>query len=105
MLTIIQGESFPIYIALMQDDSPLTPDMIENLKICLGSLKKKLSDGGVTFDETTQRWCVFPTQEETLEMPVGPNNVCCHIKYPDGSVISKNLDGILVKAGCCKEVF
>lgn len=106
MQKIRQGESYPIFINLMQDGYALTPDMVEDLKICIGkTYSQTYRSGGVGFDEETQQWYIIPTQEETLRMPQGSNDVCCHVKYQDGSVQVVIIDRIRVFEACCKEVF
>lgn len=36
MTTIMQGDSYPIYIDLLQDGSPLKPHMIDDLAVYVG---------------------------------------------------------------------
>ena len=106
MITMRQGESYRIYLNLSQNDSVLTPDMIEDLKICIGdTFSKTWKQGGVAFDETQSRWLIFPTQRETLNMREGKSKISCHVKYPDSSVIITEIDILQVLKACCKEVF
>lgn len=104
-MIIKQGESFPIYITLKQDGVILTPDMIQDLKICIGGFHKQYSDGGVRFDDQAQQWWVHPTQAETLAMPEGTERINAHVKYHDGAVCIEQLGTATIRAGCCEEVF
>ena len=106
MITIHQGESCRIFVSLWQDGVALVPEMIEDLKICIGdTFSKTWKQGGVQFDYGENQWCIFPTQQETLAMKRGKKNVCVHVKYLDGSVIIAEIDSVKILESCCKEVF
>lgn len=102
MITIRQGESYPIFVNLTQDGSILTPDLITDMKLCIGdSFHKTYQSGGLAFDKASQRWYIKLTQDETMAMTVGVMVLCCHIKYPDESVIIKDIDMVCITGGCC----
>lgn len=105
-LKIKQGESYPVYIALNQDGETLLPEMIRDLKVCVGSeFSKTYSAGGVKFDTASNRWYIHPTQEETLKLPDESHKVTCHVKYQDGTILIVDVGHILVEGTCCGEVF
>lgn len=92
-MTIRQGDSYPIYIELMQDGDILHPEMVADLEICIGkdgepgkALRKLLSAGAVQFDETTGRWHIHPKQEETLALEKGFYNVEARIRYKNSGM-------------------
>lgn len=106
MITIRQGDSYPIFITLNQDGYVLTPEIVQDIKVCIGeSFHKTYSEGGLQFDPSRNQWYIWPTQEETLAMEEGRSTVCCHIKYHNGSVIAKDIDRVNVTPGCCEEAF
>ena len=105
MITIKQGESYPIYITLKQDGMILTPDLIQDLKICIGDFHKTYRSGGVRFDEQAQQWWIHPSQEDTLSMQAGSEKICAHVKYHSGAVYILELGRANVLPGCCGEVF
>lgn len=106
MITLKQGESYRIYLNLRQDGAPLIPEMVADVKICIGSVwSKTYKSGGVMFDFTKNQWFIFPTQAETLAMKEGRFSLCCHVKYQDSSVIITDLDTIRIVKSCCGEVF
>ena len=85
-MTIMQGDSYPIYMELKQDGKILTPDMVEELEICVGTdgstaLRKLLSEEGALFDENSKCWYIYPTQQETLGLAVGFYYVHARIRY------------------------
>lgn len=45
MTTIMQGDSYPIYIDLLQDGSPLKPHMIDDLAVYVGKSLSKTYSG------------------------------------------------------------
>lgn len=71
-MKIMQGDSYPIYIELSQDGAPLLPEVLDELEICVGeAMRKIMSDGGVQFDEDSNRWYIHPTQQETFALDNG----------------------------------
>lgn len=81
-MTIMKGDSYPIYLELTLDDEVLTPDMIAELEVCVGdALRKCYTEKEVMFDYSSSRWYIWPTQQETLELPQGPYHVVIRIKY------------------------
>lgn len=106
MQKIRQGETYPIFINLVQDRQTLTPDMIADMKVCIGkTFSKTYQTGGVGFYEKTKQWYIFPTQQETLSMPVGNHDLCVHVKYKSGYVLIDTIDRIRVLSACCDDVF
>ena len=101
-MIITQGESYPIYIRLWQDGQTLTPAMISALKVCIGGyLSKTYGSGEVKYDPDQEEWYIWPTEEETLNLPDGSHAVCCHVKYPDGTKLIEQVGRIRVKpCGC-----
>jgi len=102
-MTITQGDTYPIYIDLFQDDQTLTPDLIKDLEICIGkTVHKSHLRGEIQFDAQTQRWWIWPTKDETLALPVGRITAHAHVIYPDGCDYTCNLGVIDVTVGCCR---
>lgn len=102
MITIKQGESKRIFFALKQDGRTLTPELCQDLMICVGcEYSKTYLSGGVKFDSATKRWYIFPTSQETSAMSAGIKEVCSHTKYYDGTLIITELDKMQIKRSCC----
>ena len=102
MTTIMQGDSYPIYIDLLQDGSPLKPHMIDDLAVYVGeSLSKTYSGGGVAFEHTTSRWYIRPTQAESFALEEGVYDVIVRVKYknqPESDVKGEEIDRLRVRA-------
>lgn len=106
MITIRRGESYRIFLNLRQDGVALVPEMIDDLKICIGDgFTKTWKQGGIQFDDGEKQWYIFPTQRETLTLKRGKTPIVCHVKYADASVIIAEIDSVRILDGCCKEVF
>lgn len=105
MIEITQGESFPIYIDLTQDGAILLPEMIVDLKVCLGSFHGTYSGGRVGFDDQTLQWWIQPTAEETMAMEPGTEDICAHIKYSGGNQLTVRLGKARINESCCGEVW
>lgn len=106
MIKIQQGESYPIYITLTQDGVVLTPDLVVDLKVCIGdALSKTYSAGDVKFDEEMEKWYIWPTQQETIALSEDSYSVQCHVKYQDGSLLIVTVGRIHISESCCGEVF
>lgn len=81
-MTIMKGDSYPIYIELVQDNTTLTPEMVAELEVCVGeSLRKLYTQNEVMFDKSSGHWYIWPTQEETLALNDGACFVIVRVKY------------------------
>ena len=94
-MTIMQGDSYPIYIELTQDGDVLTPDQIAELEVCVGDqLRYLYSSGGVSFDKDSNEWMIYPTQQETLGLEIGSHVVMVRVRYQ--SIVSEEVVGLNV---------
>ena len=108
-MTIMQGDSYPIYIDLEQDGLPLTPDMVAEMEVTVGdNLSKLYSKGGVLFDEETDRWYIHPSQKETLTLPADQmHDVIVRIRYKGSipeEVVGLKVGKITVRDGVSEAV-
>lgn len=108
-VTIKQGDSRIIWFNLMVGGVPLTPNMVEDIEIYVGdNLRLTASGGEVTYDTGSQRWFIWPTQEQTFALDEGSHKVEIRRKYKDGAsenVIGYELpDKIKVKSAVSREV-
>lgn len=82
MITLMQGDSYPIYIELRNNNSILEPHMVDDVEICVSDqLRKVYSEDGVGYDSERQKWYIRPGQKETLEMSDGIHEVIARVKY------------------------
>lgn len=79
-MKIMQGDSYPIPVDIMQDGVVVTPEMVEDVEITVGkAIRKVYSAGDITFENNT--WYFLLKQQETFSMS-GSNDVVCRLKYP-----------------------
>lgn len=91
-VTIKQGDSRIIWFNLKVNGATLTPDMIDDIEICVGDdLRMTASGGEVKYDVGTQRWFIWPTQEQTFALDEGNHKVEIRRKYRNGT--SENVIG------------
>lgn len=83
---MMQGDSYVIPINLKLSGNPLTPDMVEDVEVCVGEkLRKTFREGSVGYDTSKQRWYIRPSQEETLGLDVEGYSVIARVKFSNGA--------------------
>lgn len=81
-ITLMQGDSYPVLIDLTQNGVNLTPEMVDDVEICIAEyLRKTYVQDGVGYDTELQKWYIRPTQQETLNLPEGSYDVIARVKY------------------------
>lgn len=107
-MTIMQGDSYTIYLNLTQSGTSLTPDLVDDLEVYIGEeLRKSLSGGGVFFDAEAVMWFIRPTQQETQALEEGTHEVTVRVKYkgqPPSDVMGTVVGRLRVQACVSKEV-
>lgn len=102
---MMQGDSRSLEIKILNsDETVVTEDDISDVEVTVGFLKKKYSDGEVTFDAETNLWTVPLTQEETFKFPPSHVKAQVRVVWPDGSVEGVSLGCINVLDSLSKEV-
>ena len=108
-ITIMQGDSYPIFLNLKQNDAPLTEDYLDDLEVYVGeNLRLTYAEGTVKYDKPSKRWYIWPTQEQTFNMEVGNQEVEIRVKYKTRNTINVKghtiIDKIKVKRAKSREV-
>lgn len=108
-VTIKQGDSYGIFLNLNQSGQTLTPDMVDDIEIYIGeALRFSAVDGGVKFDTSSNRWFIWPTQEQTFTLEEGTHKVEIRVKFKNANkpnVKGHDLsDKIKVKGSQSREV-
>lgn len=66
-LNVMHGDSYAIPFKVTADGAPVTPDMVEELEVSIGSeIQRYLSKDELFFDESSNTWYFRLTQEETF---------------------------------------
>lgn len=88
-VSIMQGDSFAVFLNLMQDGAVLTPDLLNELEIFVGdALRFSYSEGTVKYDSSSQQWYIWPTQKQTFDLEEGSYKVEVRVKYKDDEATS-----------------
>lgn len=107
-MKIMRGDSYPIYIELLQDNTILAPEMVAEIEVCIGeSMRKLYSRNEVMFDQSSGRWYIRPSQQETLAWTESAYNVIARVKYANmdlPEVLGMNVGRINVVDTFSKEV-
>lgn len=89
VIKMMQGDSYSLPVTLTVNGSPLNPDMVSEIEICVGeeiAIRKTYSEGTVNYDSKSKKWYIRPTQEETLNMEPGSYEVIARIKYKNEEI-------------------
>lgn len=103
MITIIQGESYPIPVVLQKGTKNLGPEDVADVQICIAGIHQKYAKGELTYDDTHQRWVFFPTQDDTLAAEPGITAMQVQIKYKDGQIRKIAGPYVSIQGSPCKE--
>ena len=103
VITMTQGEQLTIPFSLKQDGHALTPEMISDLKVCVGSVSKKYSEDSVKF--SGNKWSFLMRQKDTISMEPGTHDLVIHIKYPNEDILIRKIARMVINKSCCKEEF
>ncbi len=108
-MEIMRGDACTIHIEIMQGQTPVTPEMADDLEVCLDSrrFRKTYGGGGVTFDSETGKWGLRLSQEDTFGLDVGRCRCIARVRYKgeeDFDVRGVYLGDIRVKDTISSEV-
>ena len=102
-MRILQGDSYPIPVEVRQDGIVVTPELVEEVEITIGSTVRKTYTGGGVFFESDM-WYFLLTQEESFSLS-GGYDVVLRLKYPgSGNVIGIRAGKLSVEQTEQKEV-
>lgn len=79
-MKIMQGDSYPIPVEITQDGIAITPELVEEVEITIGTaVRKTYTGGGIAYEEGM--WYFRLTQEESFTLS-GSDEVVVRVKYP-----------------------
>lgn len=67
-MSLHQGDQLVLRVSIKYDGAPLTPDMVDGVKVKIGNVQHTYPDGELTYEPYSQRWLFPVTQEQTLAM-------------------------------------
>lgn len=79
-IKIMQGDACRLPFHIVQDGLVISPEMITDLEVTVGSLRKTYLSGGIEY--TDEHWLMNLSQEETMAMS-GSEYIRVRIRYKD----------------------
>lgn len=73
IFTIIQGEQYAVEIIIKNNETEITPENCDDVKIKIGNITKKYSKNEINYEN--ERWLFPLTQEESLMLKKGRVNI------------------------------
>ena len=108
MTNIMKGDQYPIPFRIVYKDSSTgsivnaTPEMVDNLEICIGHLTKSFPD--VCYDDYKERWYFPLTQEESFALAERRVKVQVRVLLSTGEVVGKFVGELVVIDSMSREV-
>lgn len=102
-MEIMQGDAYDIPLKVTINDLLVTPESVEKIEACIGSVSKIFPDHGIAYDEERQRYLVSLEQEDTFGLK-GNNRFQVRIQVSGGDVIGVSLEDVYVNKCVSKEV-
>ena len=87
LVVIQQGEQFFFPIKIRDGETFITPHIVEEVCVKIGSSTKKYSEGGVTYSDATGAWLFEITQEESMDWS---GNVPWQVAYKKGQTVRRS---------------
>ena len=100
---MMQGDSYRLPIQVTMNGDIVTLNMVEDVEVMLGSIRKTFLDGSVSFDEIQEAWLVSLSQEDTFRLRGGAN-AQVRVKFLSGDVLGVDLGYVDVKSSVSKVV-
>ena len=80
VIRIMQGDACRLAFQIRQNGTIVTPEMITDLEVTVGNLRKTYLDGGITFE--SECWYTYLSQEDTKSLS-GSEYIRLRIRYLD----------------------
>lgn len=105
-MIIMQGDAYYVPIDIEQDGVTLTPEMISDIEISVGSIIRKTYSGG-DVQYSDGQWYFRLSQTDTLDLESGVHYVQTRVKYlnrPEADVFGIVAGAVSVIESNSKEV-
>lgn len=107
-LVIHQGDALTVPVDLEQSQIDMTPDMVSDVEITIGSALRLLySENTIRHDAANSKWSFRLEQSDTLELRPGNYKTQARVKYkndPDFDVTCIDVGTIVVLSSNSREV-
>lgn len=100
---MMTGDAYLLPIGITLEGAQATDGAFEEIEVTIGSVRKTMSEGDITFDEESEDFFVRFTQEDTFKLR-GKKNVQMRVKFANGEVIGVNVGELEHEESTSKEV-
>ena len=100
---MMQGDSYRLPIQVTMNGEVVTLNMVEDVEVMLGGIRKTLGDGSVSYDDAQEAYLVSLSQEDTFRLRGGAN-VQVRVKFLSGDVLGVDLGYVDVISSASKVV-
>lgn len=83
---MMQGDQYKLPIEIKTTEGNAKPATFDDLEVFVGSVRKTLGKGEVSYDDENETFLVFLTQRETFRLR-GDVEVQLRCKFPNGDVV------------------
>ena len=104
-MTILQGDAYHIPVELLAEGKPVDDTLFDEVEITLGSLRKTMTAGEISYDREAKAFLFPITQQESFALPSGTAEAQARVKPKDTQrVIGVSLGTVEVAYGHSREV-
>ena len=100
---MMTGDCYALPIGVTLDEGTVGASTFAEIEVMIGSVRKTLTDGDITFDENTKEFLVLLSQEETFSLG-GKRKVFARFKFANGEVLGVELGDVEHIISTSKEV-
>ena len=100
---MMSGDAYSVPIRVTLNGEATTTDSFEDVEVCIGRIRKTLSDKSIFFDDESGLFLVPMTQKETFSLH-GRARVNLRCKFKGGSVVGLNLGVLEIAMANSREV-
>lgn len=105
VITIMQGDQYAIPFEILKEDGTAAcADDFTEVEIVVGSLQKRLTEGGIEYSGVSGVFLFPLTQAETFAMRNMPQDIMLRVKTVAGDVIGMSLGQMIVDLSLSTEV-
>lgn len=104
-ITIMQGDQYPLQFTLkISDTAPMPANTVGEIEVTIGTLRKTLTAGEISYDERTGGFTLPLTQEETFALDARAHKMQVRLRSKSGEVIGEDAGTLTVRAAQSKAV-
>lgn len=100
---MMTGDAYSVPLQIETSEGFLTPDELEDIEVFIGSIRKTLQQGHITYDYDENVFLVNITQKETFRLK-GEEKVQARCKFTSGDVVGVDFGTIDVTKSTSKVV-